>query len=117
MIVACEHTQLMNKIAGLFVLTLGWPSVLYKCGYRPEAVEQKLLIDPTTAVKPDIIAASGKERHALVIECKSGMNTKPEQEKRYMALDTATVKKWVKARPPLEGHTVSYAINGQAMKE
>lgn len=108
---ACEHTRLMNKSMGLCDPSSGWPSVLHDCGYRMQAIEQKLRINDTTSVKPDIIVASGKERHALVIECKSGMNVKLEQEKRYAKLDTGTVRKWVKARPPPEKHTVSYAIN------
>jgi len=112
--IACEHTRLMNKFMGLCDPSPGWPSVLHDCGYRVQAIEQKLRINDTTSVKPDIIVASGRERHALVIECKSGMNVKPEQEKRYAKLDTGTVRKWAKARPPPESHTVSYAINSHA---
>lgn len=114
MIVTCEHTKLMNKSIALCNRSPGWPSVLYDCGYRLQAIEQKLRISDTASVKPDMIAASGKERHALIIECKSGMNVKPEQEKRYAKLDTETVKKWVKTKPPPENHAISYAINGSA---
>jgi len=112
--IACEHTRLMNKFMGLCDPSSGWPSVLHDCGYRMQAIEQKLRINDATSVKPDIIVASGKERHALVIECKSGMNVKQDQEKRYAKLDTETVRKWVKARPPPETHAVSYAINSHA---
>jgi len=114
MIVACEHTKLMNKSIALCNPSPGWPSALYDCGYRLQAIEQKLRVSDTTPVKPDIIAASGKERHALVIERKSGMNVRPDQEKRYSRLDTGTVRKWVKTKPPPETHATSYAINGSA---
>lgn len=112
MIVACEHTRLMNKSMGLCVPTMGWPSLLHEYGYRLQAIEQKLHISASVSIKPDIIVASGKEAHALVIECKSGMNVKPEQEKRYAKLDTETIRKWTKTAPPPGRHTVSYAING-----
>ncbi len=116
MIEALPHTKLMNRTIALFYPENNWPDVFHKCGYKISVIEQTLITKKQATVKPDIIAASNKHKHALVIECKSGKNIDKEQEERYAQLDIDTLKLWVSTNPPLQKHTAIYAINSHGIE-
>ncbi len=46
-------------------------------------------------VKPDVVAVSNKQLHALVFDCKSGKNAEPDQITRYKKLTDDDLLRWV----------------------
>ena len=116
MIETVPHTRLMNKSIMLHYSQSNWPSVLHDCGYRIGVIEQTLRTRSQTAAKPDIISVSKRDRHVLVLECKSGSSISAGQEKRYGDLDMDTLRQWVDSNVPPENHTVAYAINGDGLE-
>ena len=81
-----EHTRLINKFIGLCDNGKHWPSILYTEGYRVKLIEQTLRLHSGNDITPDVIAASNRHSHMLVVDCKSGGNINPDQESRYTML-------------------------------
>ena len=46
-------------------------------------------------VKPDVVAVSNKQLHALVFDCKSGKNAEADQVARYKKLMDEDLLRWV----------------------
>lgn len=46
-------------------------------------------------VKPDVVAVSNKQLHALVFDCKSGKNAEADQVARYKKLTDEDLLRWV----------------------
>ena len=100
----------MNMMIGLCHNDKAWPNILRKHGYKVVLVEPTIPVNGSTNICPDIVAVSNRQRHALVIDCKGGMNLDPDQDARYSKIGTKKLYS-AKAKPDLEGHDMTYAIN------
>lgn len=87
-----EHTRLINKFIGLCKRNGSkdgkngkkfWPNPLHELGYRVEMIEQGIKMRSGDIVKPDVLAVSSRNLHALVAECKSGKSIEAGQDRRY----------------------------------
>lgn len=90
-----EHTRLINKFIGLCKNNgpadnggrrRFWPNPLRELGYRVEVIEQNIKMRGGGSIKPDVLAVSNKNLHALVAECKGGKTIRPDQDLRYAGL-------------------------------
>ena len=86
-----------------------WPTTMQKYGYVVHAVELSVNVNGRNA-SPDIVLASDRHSHALVIECKSGANVDRGQDRRYSQMSIEDL--WGAGVPrSISTHTPVYAIN------
>ena len=76
----------MNMFIGLCKNTKKWPCILHDLGYDVQLIEQRISLESSDTITPDVVAVSNKQLHAIVAECKSGNNTDTDQENRYNQL-------------------------------
>jgi hypothetical protein len=90
----------MNYVIGLCRHDAGWPSSLAELGYEVQVIEQTIGTARGDRVKPDIIAASNKHLHALVLECKGGASIDKQQVDRYSGPNADDLTRWVTVYSP-----------------
>ena len=100
----------MNKVLGMCIVMLGWPSTLLEHGYRVLAIERSVRVESNTAV-PDIMLLNEEAGHMLLVDCKGGANVKPDQDGKYSQMRLSDILEIT--RPPCEvrSHTFAYATS------
>lgn len=118
---ANSHTRLLNKLIGLFADTVSWPRMLYDVGYRVQLIEQGISLN-SRSIAPDVVGVSDAISHAIVADCKSGVNVEDDQDSRYNMLDAKSLLRWLTVSDGARfTHTICYVVNesnhGQLSKQ
>lgn len=77
------NLQMMNLFLGMCRGVAGLPRDLRDLGYRDKWVEFKFANSRGEAVVPELVIASGRLKHTMLLEWKSGQNTDGDQLRRY----------------------------------
>lgn len=115
-----EHTRLINKFIGLCKKNgpadnrdrqRFWPNPLHELGYKVEVIEQYIKMRSGDTVKPDVLAVSNKNLHALVSECKSSKSLREDQDRRYTDLSPSDLTNFAKVYDQEQlRHDVCYVV-------
>jgi len=106
-----EHTRLINMVVGICDKQKGWPSFMHEQGYEVKSLERVLTTKDGGKAKPDVIIVSNKNKHVILVECKSGSEIKHKQDKKYDELEVKSIISEIKAGKFIDKHVVAYAIN------
>lgn len=112
-----EHTLLINMVIGLCSRQKDWPSFMHDLGYRVKCIERKLTTRDGEEATPDVVIVSNKNKHVVLVECKSGNEIKPKQDERYDGLETRSIVGEIRAGRFIDRHTVAYAINEASLEQ
>ena len=77
------NLTMLNLWIGLCRGVAGLPKALRKLDYKDKWIEWKFTNQDREVVLPDLLIASEKMGHTLLLEFKSGANTEPDQLNRY----------------------------------
>jgi hypothetical protein len=77
---------MLNTWLGLCKGVRGLPRDLRDAGYQDFLIEYRFVNSTGETVVPELIIISEKIAHTVLLEWKSGNNTKPDQLKRYMSV-------------------------------
>jgi len=107
-----SHTLLANKVLNMVSEAgEGWPTTMQKYGYAVRAIKMSVRVGGRN-VSPDIVLASDRHGHAMVIDCKSGANVDLRQDRLYSQMAIGDL--WRAGVPrAIRLHTPIYAINNE----
>jgi len=111
-----EHTLLINKVIGLCSGQGGWPSFMHEQGYEVRSLELVLTTKGGEKAKPDVVIVSNKNKHVVLVECKSGSEIVSKQDKKYDGLEARSIAAQIGAGRFVDKHVVVYAIRGVNLK-
>lgn len=106
-----EHTLLINEVVGLCNKQEGWPSSMHDQGYRVVSLELSLTTKDDERATPDVVIVSNRNKHVVLVECKSKGGIVPKQDRKYDGLDTKSIVAQLRAGKFIDRHVAVYAIN------
>lgn len=93
----------------IYLFNTKWPAIFLMHGYKIHGIERSVHVKGRN-VNPDIILINTRDRHALVIDCKSGANVDLRQDSMYSQMSTRNLHET--GVPALvRSHTPIYTIN------
>jgi len=102
------NLKMLNLWIGLCRGVAGLPNVMRNLGYEDKWIEYTFSNqDVGKVVCPDLIVASEQLRHTILLEFKSGANTKPDQLWRYSRVTSKNLETAFISREAAHSHDVS----------
>lgn len=96
-----KHTALINSAIALCKKDGSWIHPLADLGHKAKLIEQTIGTETGgKKVRPDVVVASERLIHSIVIECKGGRTLSAGQISRYKLLKPSDLLRWYRIHDP-----------------